>query len=345
MLTVFLVTLAIYLMWMDVAFYLEIQNLQPRSATNPTTEYTFSVFQPITVKLMMLTPTIQFIDEPLSYTIIRNTNVAQVISPNVASLLGVLVAAISARFLVSDNLKFRQLGVLLFKVRDLIDGLDGNIARERSQSHSTGLVANTNSWGWYVDGYCDAAGDILRFIALVFYLHKVWWPSTGKSGYSLLDSKLSLDSVGVNGQWNLRLKSWWHSYQRPLTVMVAVGLQSLFSSVLWNYFMVHYHNILETDSLVSEDGHNKVGVAIAQNMVLKSSAMWMVCYFWRLVSPVAMTQLQLVAILYNREVDLLPAIYLLGYLPPAILGLCTALHMEYATSVVSVAAAAAAASA
>ena len=68
-----------------------------------------------------------------------------------------------------------------------------------------------------------------------------------------------------------------------------------------------------------------------------------VCYFWRLVSPVAMSQLQLVAILYNREVDLLPAIYLLGYLPPAILGLCTALHMEYATSVVSVAAAAAAA--
>ena len=58
--------------------------------------------------------------------------------------------------------------------------------------------------------------------------------------------------------------------------MVLVGLQSLFSSVLWNYFMVHYHNILETDSLVSEDGHNKVGVAIAQNMVLKSSAMWMV---------------------------------------------------------------------
>ena len=29
--------------------------------------------------------------------------------------------------------------------------------------------------------------------------------------------------------------------------MVLISLQSLLSSVLWNYFMINYHNILETN--------------------------------------------------------------------------------------------------
>ena len=29
--------------------------------------------------------------------------------------------------------------------------------------------------------------------------------------------------------------------------MVCIGLQALISSVLWNYFMINYHMILETD--------------------------------------------------------------------------------------------------
>ena len=30
-------------------------------------------------------------------------------------------------------------------------------------------------------------------------------------------------------------------------IIVMVGLQSLVSSVLWNYFMINYHVVLETD--------------------------------------------------------------------------------------------------
>ena len=45
-----------------------------------------------------------------------NTNVASYISPNAASITGVLVAAVAARFFAREELKYRQFGVLLFKV-------------------------------------------------------------------------------------------------------------------------------------------------------------------------------------------------------------------------------------
>ena len=39
----------------------------------------------------------------------------------------------------------------------------------------------------------------------------------------------------------------WLIYRRPLIIMACIGLQALVSSILWNYFMINYHAVLETD--------------------------------------------------------------------------------------------------
>ena len=62
--------------------------------------------------------------------------------------------------------------------------------------------------------------------------------------------------------------------------------------------------------------------------------MWMVCYFWRLVNPQTVTQYQLLAILYNKEVDLILAVQLLGFLPPVLVSAGSYLHLTYATSLI-----------
>ena len=62
--------------------------------------------------------------------------------------------------------------------------------------------------------------------------------------------------------------------------------------------------------------------------------MWMVCYFWRLVNPQTITQLQLLAILYDKEVDLLLCVQLLGFLPPLLVSAGSYLHLQYAASAV-----------
>ena len=118
-LTLLLVAVAIYLLWMDVGFYLEVQQLPVRVSNNNSESeagFVYSPFGPITVKLLMLSATIQFIDEPLAYLTVYHTRVAEYFSPNAVSLLGVLVAAIAAKFFVNEELKYRQFGVLLFKV-------------------------------------------------------------------------------------------------------------------------------------------------------------------------------------------------------------------------------------
>jgi hypothetical protein len=42
---------------------------------------------------------LQFIDEPLGYFTVLRTNVAQVLSPNTISVLGVFIALLSARYI------------------------------------------------------------------------------------------------------------------------------------------------------------------------------------------------------------------------------------------------------
>ena len=51
-------------------------------------------------------------------------------------------------------------------------------------------------------------------------------------------------------------------------------LQSLFSSILWNFFMINYHRVLETDQYWGDVNYE--GVVEAQGSILRSSSMWMV---------------------------------------------------------------------
>ena len=90
--------------------------------------------------------------------------------------------------------------------------------------------------------------------------------------------------------------------------MLCVGLQFLLSSFLWNHFMFKYHVLLETD-VPGSDLVNREAILVIQNQILKSSGMWMVSYFWRLVNPQTMTQYQLLALLYSRECELVKEIF------------------------------------
>ena len=82
------------------------------------------------ISFLTLFPNIifQYLDEPLAYLTVTYTRVSDFISPNVMSMIGVGVAAVSAKFLSHKELKYRQLGVLVFAVRDYIDALDGSTA-------------------------------------------------------------------------------------------------------------------------------------------------------------------------------------------------------------------------
>ena len=94
----------------------------------------------------------------------------------------------------------------------------------------------------------------------------------------------------------------------------------------------HYYLTPGTESV------NTAAIRDKQNEILKSSAMWMVSYFWRLANIQNVTQLQLLAILYNKEVDLLLSCQLLGFLPPLLVSAGAYVHLTYAAAAVQAAA-------
>eukprot|EP00091_Calanus_sinicus_P013880 TRINITY_DN30883_c0_g1_i1.p1 TRINITY_DN30883_c0_g1~~TRINITY_DN30883_c0_g1_i1.p1 ORF type:complete len:165 (-),score=29.18 TRINITY_DN30883_c0_g1_i1:44-514(-) len=105
--------------------------------------------------------------------------------------------------------------------------------------------------------------------------------------------------AGVCRRYFGRLYQFWLNYRRPILIIMCISLQSLVSSILWNYFMISYHTVLETDQYAGDINYRQI--VKTQSEILKSSPMWMVSYFWRLVNPQNMTQLQLLAILYGKE--------------------------------------------
>lgn len=135
-LTLFLVSVGVYIIWMDVALYVNLQQVPPKTPSdykllNVTEEFSYSPFYPITMKLLMEGPTIQYIDEPLAHLTVNKTSIHKFLSADVVSIIGVVFALAAARLIFSESLKVQQLGVLLFKIRDYMDGLDGVVARER----------------------------------------------------------------------------------------------------------------------------------------------------------------------------------------------------------------------
>ena len=137
--------------------------------------------------------------------------------------------------------------------------------------------------------------------------------------------------------WCSYIGQLWQIYKKAFLIIFCLGLQSLIGSVCWNYFMIHYHVVLETDSIQGGVANHE-SLVIAQNTILTSSAMWMVCYFWRLVNPQSVTQYQLLTILYNKEIDLILCVQLLGFLPPLLVSAGSFLHLTYATSIIQSAA-------
>ena len=72
--------------------------------------------------------------------------------------------------------------------------------------------------------------------------------------------------------WSGKIQRFWISNKRSLMIMLSISMQFLFSSILWNYFMINYHIVLETDLLAT--GSNNVltsnqNILTTQNDILR----------------------------------------------------------------------------
>lgn len=150
-----------------------------------------SVFKPLSVKLIMVDHMSHYVHDVVAHFMddtLHFTDLFPWITPNMVSFFGLGCAMLGSYLMISDQLLTRQIGSILFEVRNLADGLDGVVFRSRLRQREIEILnmngedasksniiyqSNYGSSGYNVDIYCDGfAGLFLVFAILIRFLRR-----------------------------------------------------------------------------------------------------------------------------------------------------------------------------
>lgn len=329
-LTIIMMTVAIYLIWMDVALYVNLQQLptlnERQSKKQLAEGIPFSPFHPISIKLLMTSPPLHYIDLPLAMWIEESMHVSNFFSANGVSMIGLFCGLVAARLFMCENYKWRLLGFAFFRMRDLMDGLDGVVARAAANQKT--MTINPNSWGFAVDGICDGIADVAVIIGTGIFLLKSVSHST--ESYQRLDTKSEAINDPKATIWS-RLKNLKMQWFMPIVLKVVQFAVTFGAcSGLWNYFMYNYSILFDTDLIAQTEHQQAIQLAI-----LKSPIMWLVIFMWRWINAVTMIVFFSVAILYNKSDEFLNVMKQHGWLIVLTASVISYLHYIYALSNIS----------
>ncbi len=213
--------LIIYFMWMDIALFVNLQRWSPPPIENTSAQKIttsndlinlnssnqisrssenqaksskiynhqdpFSVFKPLSVKLIMVDHVTHYVHDILARFLadtLHFTRYFPWITANLVSFTGLFLALIGCRLTLSDKLFYRQIGALLFEARNLADSLDGVVFRSRKRDEILlqKNLANQNApttnpqlgvyqsqygtFGYNVDVICDGLAGTFFVIAI-----------------------------------------------------------------------------------------------------------------------------------------------------------------------------------
>jgi hypothetical protein len=185
--------LAVYILFMDIKLIGRVKNrapLKPFAANNSpharflaaTSTKTsaqsaaagpIGVFSPLPVKKIMMAEGTHFIRSPLAELVERSlgfTSLFPFIGPNVISFTHCALSIVCIRFLISDALSWRQVGVCVFQFRNFLDSFDGVVYRAHANRHA--YKSHYGSIGYYVDAFSDVFGGTCLIGSIAIYLLK-----------------------------------------------------------------------------------------------------------------------------------------------------------------------------
>ena len=160
-------------------------NHRPLSKSTETS----SIFKPLSVKLIMVDHVSHYVHDILARFIedtLHFTEIFPWVTPNLVSYTGLVMAFVGSYLMISDKLLTRQIGSILFELRNLADGLDGVVYRSQLRKKEIELLNSRASagasvpqestiiyqsyygtFGYNVDILCDGFGGIFLMIAIL----------------------------------------------------------------------------------------------------------------------------------------------------------------------------------
>lgn len=254
--------LFLYIIIMDIILYCSLQN---STLMDQKHEGTYSPFQPLSTKLLMSDPIQHYVINPTSEIFDEITKFSKIfyfISPNMISFTHLFLALLAAKFVSSDSLKTRRIGVLLYELRTWLDSLDGVVFRShRNQQHE--YKSHHDSWGFLIDAGCDISGGVIFSLGVLFYLFKM--PPSFFNKYKEEGSATLPLTKSENGYNTSEKTNGKPSKKMLFFKCFCFGMQVFFSSGSWDKRVEQYGDLYATKftaqktvSLILEDFHNSI---------------------------------------------------------------------------------------
>jgi hypothetical protein len=132
-----------------------------------------SIFWPLPVKKIMMADATHYIRSPIAEFVEYAFSFSEIfpfISANFISLSHCALSVVSIKFLINDNLFWRQFGVCIFQFRNFLDSFDGVIYRAHAKKSI--YRSNYGSMGYFVDAFSDVFGGLCLIGSLAIYFLK-----------------------------------------------------------------------------------------------------------------------------------------------------------------------------
>ncbi|XP_047509128.1 ceramide phosphoethanolamine synthase [Pieris napi] len=333
-LSVLLLLVVVYCLFMDALLYLRIQkygldqfeqfeNATQDSSTSKSIfrNYEDEVWIPCsinplchpTVKALMVDHINHYIYGPLCSILDIALGISDrliFLTPNMISFTHVVISIIGANLLTCQNLAARRMGIILFQIRMFLDDLDGHVARERK--HIKGERSEVGTLGYWVDGICDLLGVICMMVGIMLYL-KNNPPRRGYKGtpvstlpYHQLKEINSCEDIEKDHTTDIGISYKTKvSFQRIVQVMGLFSGQMLLSSLAWNRYIDLYQNLLE----------NCLEYDIVRRITaFKSTKFYVATGMWRIVNPHSYLHLLSLAVFCDKTWGFLKAVHYSGYI-------------------------------
>ncbi|XP_059147374.1 ceramide phosphoethanolamine synthase-like isoform X1 [Physella acuta] len=168
-----------YYFIMDIILFMRFRNVDIVADSKPgAPDELYSPFTHLSVKALMNDHTSQYIISPSAEyfdTLTQFSTRFSFITPNIISFTHLFLGLLSGKFVASENLHDRRVGVVIFQIRSWLDAFDGVVFRSQSGTHLQFQSVRATT-GYYVDTTCDALGGVFLCFGILFYLWKRFDP-------------------------------------------------------------------------------------------------------------------------------------------------------------------------
>ncbi|XP_055895668.1 ceramide phosphoethanolamine synthase-like [Biomphalaria glabrata] len=310
------VTALTYFAIMDVflfARYRVTDLAQDSKAGHPGEKY--SPFTHLSVKAVLsdhvrhyvMTPSAEYFNALTGFS-----SVFTMVTPNVISFVHLVCAFIAGKFISSDKLHDRQLGVLIYFFRTWLDSFDGTVFRSREGVH---LQYNSvySSMGYVIDGLFDTLGGCFLTAGIIFYLYKTCSPNKYTSTLPVYcHEKAACD--GMTSGHTVVSKLDCSSYRHLIVQIFGLGLCLAVTGICWDRAVKDFTEVFQTE-LTSKE------LSSLQFELSHEPSTLVIFFFWRFLSGQTVITYTQVAIYMDKVLEFL------HYIPWVILTVTVPLYV------------------